>query len=483
MSHNSLDYPLDRYRTLIDKTADLIIQKFKDMDDEKAYAGLTPTEVRSWFDEGVPEEGMDPELLLDMVKEKVIDTATLNMAPKMFAYVMSGGNQISTLAEMIATTINQNVGKWHLAPIMSELERRVVQWGSDFVGFGADVGGVLVSGGSGANLTCLTVARNVFFEEYEIRKKGLFGMKPFTVYGSSETHSCVDKSMELLGIGTDHYRKIAINRDWTIDLIALKAQIEQDIEDGYRPFCLIGNAGTVNTGAIDPLEELATISKQYDMWYHIDGAYGGLAAATPEVKELYKGMELADSLAIDYHKWLYQPFEVGCAIVKNWNNLNRSYHKSASYLSSDAADDGRFDFNSHHFQLSRNAKALKVWMSFKAYGADRIRDMISKDIRLTQYLADQVDAEPIFELCHDPITGIVCFRYLGSGDLSDNDVDDLNKKIIPALETDGRVFITGTILYDRPVIRACLINHRMQENDLDYLITVIKDVGANMIIG
>ena len=480
MSQNSLDYPLDRYRSLIDKTADLIIQKFETMDDQKAYAGLSPTEVRGWFDESVPEAGMEPELLLDIVKEKVLDTATLNMAPKMFAYVMSGGNHISTLAEMIATTINQNVGKWHLAPIMSELERRVVQWGSDFVGFGDDVGGVLVSGGSGANLTCLTVARNVFFEEYGIRKKGLFGMKPFTVYGSSETHGCVDKSMELLGIGTDNYRKIAINRDWTIDLIALKAQIEQDIEDGYRPFCLIGNAGTVNTGAIDPLEKLSSIAKKYDMWYHIDGAYGGLAAAIPEVKELYKGMDLADSLAIDYHKWLYQPFEVGCAIVKNWNNLNRSYHKSASYLSSDASNDGRFDFNSHHFQLSRNAKALKVWMSFKAYGGDKIRSMISKDITLTQYLADLVAADAQFELCHDPVTGIVCFRYLGLGDLSDDKIDQLNKRIIPALESDGRIFITGTILYNRPVIRACLINHRMQEKDLDYLVAVLKDVGAKV---
>lgn len=480
MSDHSLDYPLDRYRSLLDKTSDMIIQKFEAMGDQKAYAGILPAEVRSWFDEAVPQRGMEPEALLDLVQEKVIDTATLNMAPKMFAYVMSGGNQISTIAEMLATTVNQNVGKWHLAPIMSELERRVVQWGSDFVGFGDDVGGVLVSGGSGANLTCLTVARNVFFESYDIRMKGIFGMKPFTVYGSVETHGCVDKSVELLGIGSEHYRKIPTHKDWTIDQIALKAQIEQDIEDGYRPFCLIGNAGTVNTGTIDPLDDLAAIAKQYDMWFHVDGAYGGLAAATPEANALYKGIELADSLAIDYHKWLYQPFEVGCAIVRNWNNLNRTYHKSATYLSSDAADDGRFDFNSHHFQLSRNAKALKVWMSFKAYGGDRIRDMISKDIRLTQYLADLVSADNQFELCHDPITGIVCFRYLGSGDLSVKAIDDLNKSIIPALESDGRVFITGTILYDRPVIRACLINHRMQEKDLDYLINVIKDVGDSI---
>ena len=262
MTNNSLDYSLPQYRALIDKTADLIIQKLEEMDDQKAYAGLSPAEVRSWFDEPIPTEGMPAEQLLDMVQERVIDTATLNMAPKMFAYVMSGGNQISTLAEMIASTINQNVGKWHLAPIMSELERRVVQWGSDFIGYGDDIGGVLVSGGSGANLTCLTVARNVFFEEYGIKRKGIFGMKPFTVYGSTETHGCVDKSIELLGIGTDNYRKIAIKDDWTIDLIALKAQIDQDIEDGYRPFCLIGNAGTVNTGTIDPLDKLSAIAKK-----------------------------------------------------------------------------------------------------------------------------------------------------------------------------------------------------------------------------
>lgn len=476
---HSLDYPLSEYRALLDKTSDLIIEKFESMSDQQAFSGLTPSEVRSWFDEAMPSEGMDPHDLLSLVKEKVIDTATLNMAPKMFAYVMSGGNHISTLAEMIATTVNQNLGKWHLAPIMTELERRVVQWGSDFVGYGDDIGGVLVSGGSGANLTCLTVARNVFFEKEGIRKKGLFGMKPFTVYGSVETHGCVDKSMELLGIGTDQYRKIPVKADWTIDLDALKEQIRQDVKDGYKPFCLVGNAGTVNTGTIDPLDILADIAEEFEMWYHVDGAYGGLAAGVEKYRSLYRGIDRADSLAIDYHKWLYQPFEVGCAIVKNWNQLNRSYHKVASYLASDASDDGRFDYNSHHFQLSRNAKSLKVWMSYKAYGADRIKAMIEKDCRLTQYLADLVAADPVFELCHQPITGIVCFRYSGEAQ-SDEDIDQLNRDIIPALESDGRVFIAGTILHGRPAIRACLINHRMQEGDVEYLVQVIKEVGSNV---
>ena len=267
------------------------------------------------------------------------------------------------------------------------------------------------------------------------------------------------KSVETLGIGTDHYRKIPVKEDYTINLELLRKAIESDVAEGLKPFCLVGTAGTVNTGAIDPLYELANIADEFGMWYHVDGAYGAIASAAKE-KHFFNGMNRADSLALDFHKWLYQPFEAGCTLVRNWSMLNKTYYKKASYLFREGPDDGRFDFNDYHFQLSRNAKALKVWMTFKAYGKNRIVEMIRKDIRLTQYLASKVSASNLFELCNSPELGIVCFRYLGSNKANDQEIDILNRAIIPALEKDRRVFITGTLLNNRPVIRACLINHR-----------------------
>jgi glutamate/tyrosine decarboxylase-like PLP-dependent enzyme len=392
---------------------------------------------------------------------------------------MAGGTQISIIAEQLAATINQNIGKWHLAPSISEIEKRVVQWAAEMINYPGQVGGVLVSGGSAANLAGLTVARNIFFEKLNIRKNGLFGVKPFTVYASEEVHGCIDKSLEQLGIGTNQLRKIETQEDFTINLEVLKQQIEQDIKDGFQPFCVVGNAGTVNTGAIDDLEALHQICESYKMWFHVDGAYGGLVAMLDSVKAEYKGIEKADSVALDFHKWLYQPFELGCVIVKNWETLRRAYFKKASYLDTQLEEASRLDFNEHYFQLSRNAKALKVWMSIKSYGMKALRAMIQKDIDLTNYLCDQVNQSEDFTLKSQANLAVACFQYTAK--LEDQEqIIHLNQRLIPALEKDGRVFITGTKLNGELVLRACIINHRKQKSSIDYLLQVIRDVAATL---
>ena len=270
-------------------------------------------------------------------------------------------------------------------------------------------GGILVSGGSGANLAGLTVARNIFFESKNIRKTGLFGQQPFTVYSSIEVHGCVDKSVELLGIGTNHLRKVGVNADYTMNIGELIGQIEKDIQDGFKPFCVVGSAGTVNTGAIDDLNRIADICRKYEMWFHVDGAYGGLAASLDSIGPKYAGMHRADSVAIDFHKWLYQPFEVGCLLVRNWKTLRNAYFKKADYLDTSLEQGGRVDFNEHMFQLSRNNKALKVWMTYKTYGLKRIKQMIQKDIDLSKYLADRVEESSDFILKARSDLAIACF--------------------------------------------------------------------------
>ncbi len=476
---NSLDFAPDHFKELLSATSDLVLNQHENLEEKKAYHYYPQKEVEKWFEEPLPEQGMEPEKLLKLVKEKVMDTATNNLGPYMYAYVMAGGTQLSIIAEQLAATINQNVGKWHLAPAINEIERRVIQWGGEITGFDSNAAGVLVSGGSAANLAGLAVARNIFFEKEEVRKKGLFGMQPFTVYASSEVHGCVDKSVEELGIGSNQLRKIAVNEDYTINLDVLKQQIEEDIANGMKPFCLIGNAGTVNTGAIDDLDALALIAEEYNMWYHIDGAYGGLLGTLESLKKKYSGIEKADSLAVDFHKWLYQTFEGGCLLVKDWDKLRRSYFKVASYLDAKLEEAGRVNFNEHYFQLSRNAKALKIWMSLKGYGIKAIKEMIQKDIDLAKYLSNSIEESNDFELIAESDLAISCFRYTGNC-TTEEEIDSINRKLIPALEQDGRVFITSTTIKNKFVIRACLINHRMHKGTVDYLVNVIREVAERL---
>jgi glutamate/tyrosine decarboxylase-like PLP-dependent enzyme len=283
-----------------------------------------------------------------------------------------------------------------------------------------------------------------------------------------------------LGIGTKQLRRIATDEQFKIDLQQLREQIEADLAAGFMPFCIVGNAGTVNTGAIDDLAALADIAKQFDMWFHVDGAYGGLVSSLPELKTKYAGMELADSIALDFHKWLYQPFEIGCTLVRNWDVLRESYFKQADYLDTALeSKTDRLEFNEHYFQLSRSAKAFKVWMSLKAYGFKQIQAMMKKDLELTRYLEKKIASAPDFELMSQSDLAIACFRYTGE-QLSAEQVVNINQALIPALEKDGRVFITGTRLRGEFVLRACIINHRKTTDSIDYLLDVIRDVAQKI---
>lgn len=478
--NQTLDFSSQEFQNILEKTNQLIVQHYDKIEDIKGFNVTSQEEVEAWFDEILPLEGMAIEPLFQEVQTKVIESATGNLGKNMYAYVMSGGNQISTIAELILSTVNQNNTKWHLAPAMTEIEKRVVKWAAEMIDFTPNAGGAMVSGGSEATLAGLTVARNIFFQKLRITEQGLFGQKPFTLYCSVETHNCVDKSISLLGIGTNHIRRIPTHADFTINLDLLEAQILKDKAEGFMPFCVIGNAGTVNTGAIDNLKAIGQIAQKYGLWFHVDGAYGGLASSLPSVKKHYSGMEAADSIALDFHKWLYQPFEIGCILVKDWQILRDTYFKRADYLDNKALQESsRFEYNEHYFQLSRNAKAFKVWLSVKAYGFSRIQTMIQKDIDLTHYLADLVEQSNDFILKSRSHLAVACFQYKGR--LTDkNAIEQVNQQLIPALEADGRTFIAGTKLNGEFVLRACLINHRKDKASVEYLLEVIRDVAQTI---
>ncbi len=476
----TLDYTPEEFKKILQKTTEIVVERYRNVANIKGFNVSSQPEVESWFDETLPMAGMGIPALFDEVQRKVIDSATGNFGENMYAYVMSGGNQVSTVAELIMATVNQNNARWHLAPAMAEIEKRVVAWAAQMIDFTPEAGGAMVSGGSEATLAGLTVARNVFFRKLDLAKNGLFGQKPFIVYCSTETHNSTDKSVSLLGIGTNNIRKIAVNADFQIDVEALERQIIADSAANCMPFCIIGNAGTVNTGAIDDLTALSGIAKKFNLWFHIDGAYGGLIASLPTLKAQYAGIELADSVALDFHKWLYQPFEIGCVLVRGWSEMKETYFKQADYLDSKSnIGDERLNFSEHYFQLSRNAKAFKVWMSVKAYGFAKIQEMMQKDIDLTHYLAKLIAESSDFELKSVSHLAITCFRYTGNC-TTENEIIAINQKLVPALETDGRVFIMSTKLNGEFVLRACLINHRKQKSSVAYLLDVIRDVASKI---
>lgn len=478
-THTPLDMPLDEFRKMLHQAADAAVDLYAGLDRKPVFNFTTPTEARKLFDEPLPTTGSDIPLLLSRVQKDVFGNATLNISPNFYAYVMSGGNQAGIIGELLAVALNQNMGKWHLGVGPTEMERQVIRWIAEFIGYPVETAGVLLTGGSAANLTCLKAARDAK-APFDIKQRGANGGSPMIVYVSREGHSCIDKSMDMLGLGRDNLGKIATHDDFTIDLDALEVQISADKAAGLHPFCIIGNGGTVNTGAVDPLNALADIAQRNDMWFHIDAAYGGPAAATTTVGHLFKGIERADSIALDPHKWLYVPFETGCALVKNGNHLRSSYSVIPEYLRSSTGGEERFDFMEYNFQLSRGFRALKVWMTFKAHGTSLLKTNIEGNIETIRHLVELIDRSDEFERLAPSPLSIVCFRYRTTDKNMHGDeqyLSRLNSHVLEEAERDGRVFLTGTRLNGKTALRVCSVNHRTTATHVEYLLSVLTEIG------
>lgn len=464
---NTLDLDKKSFDKLLKDTIDVVDYIYKNIDRDSYCCVEEPKNLEKIFDEKLPVKETDYRKIFETIVKKIHPNTTNNLGSKYFAYVMSGGNHISMVADFIASALNQNVAKWHSAPSMIEIEKRVIKWTGKLIGFNENASGVLVTGGSAANMACITIARNMFFEKLNLRENGLFNAKPMRIYCSDQTHSCVRKSVECIGIGSNNLVEIGVDKEYKIDLKELIFKIEEDIKYGYVPFCIVGNAGTVNTGSIDELNKLSEIAKKYNLWFHIDGSYGGLIAGLKSHKKYYKGIEKADSIALDYHKWLYQQFEVGGFLVRDWSLLKKSFYYEAEYLKGYSEKErNRFNFNDHYFQLSKNAKSFKIWTSLKVFGIEKIQKMMTKDLRLTQHIYEVISTKNDFQILNKPKLSALCFRYFNSN-FNDKKLNEINKNIIYEFENDGEYFVTGTVLNSQYVIRTCLVNHRIQKENVD----------------
>ena len=438
-----------------------------------------PQDVKNFLHQPVPQAPQSHAQVYQDFVENILPYPMGNIHPRFWGWVMGNGTPFAMLAEMLAAGMNPNLGGGdHVA---NYVEAQVIEWLKEMFHFPAQASGLLVSGASMANLVGLTVARNTC-AGYDLRKLGL-GAAPqsMVLYASQEVHSCVQKAVELLGLGSQALRLIPVNDAYEMDLSMLESTIADDRQKGLNPFCVVGTAGTVNTGAIDDLQGLAEICHREGMWFHVDGAFGAFAALSPQVDACVEGMQLADSLALDLHKWLYMPFEAGCVMVRSKDDHRRAFSLTPEYLAhaERGLAGGSIWFSDYGVQLSRGFRALKVWMSLKEHGVQKFGRMVMQNMNQAQYLAELVDSHPHLERLAPVQLNIVCFRY-NPGELDNSALNALNEELLIRLHESGIAAPSYTTLEGRYCLRVCITNHRSQRSDFDLLVANVVRLGAEI---
>lgn len=465
-------------RQLGHQMIDDLFDYWQNIREEKIWKPI-PAEVKDFLDQPIPEKGQSPETVYQEFKQNIFPYNKGNVHPRFFAWIQGTGTPLGVLADLLASGMNPNVAIGEHSAMY--VDRQVVNWCKELMSFPADASGILVSGGSMANVTAITVARNSFRDE-KIRAKGLKAASAqLVLYCSVETHSCIQKAAEIIGLGTESVRKIGVNDRYELDIVALETQIRLDLEADLLPFCVVGTSGTVNTGAIDPLDELLAISRKYGLWFHVDGAYGALAKLDPQYADRLKGIEEADSLAFDLHKWLYVPYEVGCTLIRDAKKHRESFAITPNYLIQEnrGLSGGLDSINNYGFELSRGFKALKIWMSIKEHGREKYAQMIAQNNRQAEYLADLVDQHPELELTAPVSMSITCFRMI-KPDFSENQLRDFNREILLRLQEEGIASPSSTILNGKYTLRVANVNQRTRMEDMDLLVSEVLRIGVEI---
>ena len=442
-----------------------------------------PEQVKAHFSKPVPQTPQSPEEIYEEFVEKVLPYPIGNIHPRFWGWILGTGTVMGAFSELLAATMNTNTGGGsnHIA---NHVEKQVIEWIKEMLGYPHSASGVLTSGCSAANIIGLTVARNAK-ADFDLRRKGLQCSKQrMVLYASQEIHSSIQKAVELLGLGSEALRRLPVNDHFQIDLKTLKATILEDREKGYMPICVIGAAGTTNTGSIDDLNALADLCQQENLWLHVDGAFGAWATLAPAERDKVAGIERADSLALDLHKWMYMPYEIGCILVRHEEHHRKAFSLTPDYLAHGEGGRGLTGidlpwFSDYSFQLSRGFRALKAWMCLKEHGSLKYARIIKQNIDQALYLGELVKASPELELSAPVTLNIVCFRYADFA-MSDAELDELNKQIEVELQEQGIAVLSGTVINGRHVLRAANTNHRRRREDFEILVKEVIRIGKEL---
>jgi glutamate/tyrosine decarboxylase-like PLP-dependent enzyme len=432
----------------------------------------TPDDVIARLRAPLPREPQGAAHAYEDFLRDVLPYQMGNTHPRFWGWYMGNGTPFGALGDFLAAIVNPNMGGGN--HVGNHVESQVVDWCKEIVGLPLEAGGLLVSGASMANFVGLAVARNT--SAPDVRRDG--APDKTTYYASSEVHSCIQKALELLGVGHLALREVPVDAVYRMNIAVLAEMIASDRAAGLRPTCVIGNAGTINTGAVDDLTAIADLCAREKLWFHVDGAIGAVVALSPQHRGLVAGMERADSVALDLHKWLHVPFEAGCALVRDRAAHRGTFALMPEYLEHHQRGlaSGSLWFSEYGLQLSRGFRALKVWLSFKEHGLDRYARMIDRNIAHAEQLAARIAAEPELELMAPVGLNIVCFRYRGGR----GDLDALNEELLIRLHESGIAVISYTTLGGAYCLRAALTNHRTQPEDLEILVDAVLKLGRGL---
>jgi len=460
---NPLEISASQFRHLAERVAQLAAEYLENLDCMPVAPAISGKESVHAFDSELPERGIG-EAAFDALPDVLRSSRTPN--GRFFGYVLGSGDPVGATGDLLASILNQNVTAWRSGPAAVMIERTVIKWLAQAIGC-PEFRGYLTGGGSAANLMGLAMAREA---KAPANERGVSGAA--AVYASTEVHMSVAKSVAFLGIGRDNLRLIPVDSSLRMDTSELERQIAQDRAVGKTPMAVVASAGTVNTGVIDPLARIAEIAQRNDAWFHVDGAYGALAAIAERDK--FVGMPLANSISLDPHKWLYQPLDCGCLLYRSTEAAHKAFSYNADYtraLSSDPIEG--FAFFEESMELSRRFRALKMWLSLRYHGFSAFRESIRNDIAHAQRLAEAIEREHQLELMGRGELSAVCFRYRGPSGSSENDLNQLNAAILKRTQNRGRVYISNATLAGRFCLRACIVNHRTKDADVDEVISEV----------
>lgn len=471
----------DEFRNAGHQLVDRIADFLDSLGTRRVTPGESPAKVREVLraERPLPVDGVPASELLDRAADLLFEHSLFNAHPRFWGYVTSSAAPVGALGELLASAVNANCGAWLLSPMASEIEAQTVRWIAEMIGYTTDCGGLFVSGGNMANMVCFLAARAANGGA-DLRAKGVEG-KRLRAYCSSETHTWIQKAADIAGLGTDSIRWIPVDKAMRIDVAALRARIREDIDAGDKPFLVAGNAGTVGTGAVDPMTEVAAVCREFNVWFHVDGAYGALAVIDPDSAPLFKGMSEADSIAVDPHKWLYAPLEAGCVLARDVSKLRDafSYHPAYYHFGVEAIN--YFDLGP---QNSRGFRALKVWLAFQQVGREGYAQMISDDIRLSRAMNDCVAQHPELEALTQGLS-IATFRYVPP-DLKNADgnaaeyLNNLNRELLTRLQQGGEAYLSNAVIEGKYALRACIVNFRTMLKDVEGLAELVVRIGKQV---
>ena len=478
-----LDLDPKRVRALVDAAGDLFQEYLERLPSLRIDRPRTVEEVRDSVALEIPEEGIPDDDLIDYLRGLVFDSAMYTGHPAFMAYITGSGTPPGAVADLVAAAINQNVGGWRLGPGATELELYLMSWFARRFGMPERAGGLVTSGGSMANFVALKVARDRSLG-LGVREEGL-GDARLTAYTSDEVHFATTRAADMLGLGSNSVRLIGTDDRFRLDVQRMVERIDEDAANGFKPFAVIATLGTVGTGAIDPLQEIADVCRERGLWMHVDAAYGGPAILADDLVPLLTGVDQAHSIVFDPHKWMYTPHSGGVVLFRDLQWLADSFAAHATYVHEDKELTGRgLDLGMMGPQLSRSFWALKIFVSLLVYGTTAYGRRISHDVDLARYLAELVREQDDFELMSPVELSICCFRYvpadLPSGAGREEYLDALNERLMARVQMDGQVYYSNAVLRDRFVLRCCIVNFRTEAEHLDQVIEVTRKLGEEI---